>query len=110
MGFGPIDMLFFAGMLAVMWFLIVQPRRREQQALQKMYATLKKGDRVLTNSGMYGEIVNIKDQIITLRFHNETRIDFDRSAISKALTGEGAQAASKDKKDSKQAELQDTKA
>ncbi len=92
MGFTSIDFIFLLGMLAVMWLLIIQPKRKEQQALTKMFAGLKKGDRVLTNSGMYGEIAAIKDTVVTLRFHDDARIDFDRSAIAKSLTAEAAKA------------------
>jgi|GEM_PF-1603155 len=86
MGFTFIDFLFLGGMIAVMWMLVILPKRREQQAMAKMFAALKKGDKVLTHSGMHGEITAIKDQIVTLRFHDNVRIDFDRSAISKSLT------------------------
>jgi preprotein translocase subunit YajC len=101
MGFSYVDALFLLGMLAVMWMLIIQPKRREQQALTRMFAALKKGDRVLTHSGMYGEISSIKDQVVTLRFHDNVRIDFDRTAIAKALDGEAALA--QNAKDSKAA-------
>lgn len=92
MGFTSIDFIFLLGMLAVMWLLIIQPKRKEQQALTRMYAGLKKGDRVLTNSGMYGEIAAMKDTVVTLRFHDDVRIDFDRSAIAKSLTADAAKA------------------
>jgi preprotein translocase subunit YajC len=94
MGFSTIDFVFLAGMIGVMWMLIILPKQREQKALAKMFAALKKGDRVLTHSGMYGEIAAIKDQVVTLRFHDNIRIDFDRSAIAKSLeTPAGKDAA-----------------
>lgn len=90
MGFTSIDALFLIGMVAVMWFLIIQPKRREQQALTRMLTALKKGDKVITNSGMVGEIASIKDPYITLRFHDNVRIDFDRSAIARIVKDETA--------------------
>lgn len=90
MGFGAMDAVFFLGMLAIMWFLIVMPRRREQQAHAKMMSALKKGDKVMTTSGMIGEVNSLKDGAVTLRFHDNVRIDFDRSAISKKLGGDSS--------------------
>ncbi len=92
MGFSSIDAIFIIGMIAVMWFLIIQPKRKEQQALSRMLAALKKGDKVMTHSGMIGEVAQIKEPIITLRFHDNVRIDFDRSAIAKAIKDEAEKA------------------
>jgi preprotein translocase subunit YajC len=94
MGFQGMDMLFLLGMLVIMYFLIFLPQRRKQQALTKMLAALKKGDKVVTLSGMHGEIVNIKGDLITLRFHDNVRIDFDKSAIAAQGPKEGAEAKS----------------
>ncbi len=86
MHFGTSDMMFLAAMAAIMYFMFFLPQKKKQQALQKMLSELKKGDRVLTNSGMYGEVFAVKDNVITLKFHDNVRIDFDKSAISQPLT------------------------
>lgn len=85
MKFGIPDLLFLLATILIMYFLFFLPQRRKQQTLSKMLGSLKKGDRVLTNSGMYGEVFAIKDNIITIEFHGNSRIDFDKSAISRAL-------------------------
>jgi preprotein translocase subunit YajC len=79
------DLMFFVLMIGVVYFMIFLPKRREQQTFNKMIQSLKKGDRVLTNSGMYGEVAAINDDIVTLKFHDGVRIDFNKSAISKAV-------------------------
>ncbi|MDQ3003455.1 MAG: preprotein translocase subunit YajC [Fibrobacterota bacterium] len=85
MNFNVQDLMFFLPMIAIIYFMIFLPKKKEQQALNKMMAALKKGDRVLTNSGMYGEVSAIKDNIITLKFHDGMRIDFNKTAISRAI-------------------------
>ena len=85
MGFGAVDLLFLLGMVVIMYFLFFLPQKRKQQAMTKMLTALKKGDRVMTQSGMYGEVSSIKDNVVTLRFHDNVRIDFDKSAISQAI-------------------------
>ncbi len=84
-GFGSTDILFLLGMIGIMYFLFFLPQKKKQQAAQKMMANLKKGDRVLTNGGMYGEVSTIKDNVVTLRFHDNFRIDFDKSAIAQTV-------------------------
>ena len=85
MNFDIKDLLFFGPMILIIYFMIFLPKRKEQQALTKMFAALKKGDRVLTHSGMYGEVAAIKDDIITLKVSDNVRIDFNKSAIQKTV-------------------------
>lgn len=85
MNFNVQDLMFFLPMIAIIYFMIFLPKKKEQQALNKMMESLKKGDRVLTNSGMYGEVAAIKDNIITLKFYDGVRIDFSKTAISRAI-------------------------
>jgi preprotein translocase subunit YajC len=79
------DLMFFVLMIGIVYFMIFLPKRREQQTFTKMIQSLKKGDRVLTNSGMYGEVASIQGDIVTLKFHDGMRIDFNKTAISKAV-------------------------
>jgi preprotein translocase subunit YajC len=87
MGFDIKDLLFFAPMILIMYFLIFLPKKKEQQAMTKMLAAMKKGDKVLTNSGMYGEVFALKDGgLVTLRFHDNVKIDFASTSITRILT------------------------
>ena len=85
MKFNVQDLMFFLPMIAIIYFMIFLPKKKEQAALTKMMESLKKGDRVLTNSGMYGEIAAIKDNVITLKFNDSVRIDFIKSAITRVV-------------------------
>jgi len=85
MKFDPTQILFFALMIGILYFMIFLPKKKEQQAFTKMIQSLKKGDRVLTQSGMYGEVAAVQGDIVTLKFHDGVRIDFNKTAISKAV-------------------------
>ena len=85
MKFSMQDVMFFLPMIAIIYFMIFLPKKKEQQTFKKMIESLKKGDRVLTTSGMYGEVAAIKDDIVTLKFHDGMRIDFNKTAISSAV-------------------------
>ena len=84
------DLMFFLPMIAIIYFMIFLPKKKEQQALDKMLGELKKGDRVLTSSGMYGDVFAIKDNFITLKFHDGVLIDFNKTAISRTVTEKDA--------------------
>lgn len=50
----------------VFYFMLIRPQRKKDKKVKEMLANLKHGDRVTTIGGIYGTIVNIKDDTITL--------------------------------------------
>lgn len=50
----------------VFYFLMIRPQRKKDKQVKEMLNNLKKDDRVCTIGGIYGTIVNIKDDTITL--------------------------------------------
>lgn len=77
----------FILMILVVWFLLIRPQRKRAKEHQAMVAALAKGDRVVTNSGILGTIVGIneKDNIVTLKVGEDTKIEFLRSSIAGKL-------------------------
>ena len=66
----------------IFWFLLIAPMRKRQKALQAMIADLKKGDRVITNGGLHGEVVSVKDNVLTLKLGENVKVTVSKSAIS----------------------------
>lgn len=81
---GLLGFLPFLLILVVIYFLMLRPQMKRQKQQQKMLSELKKGDRVVTNSGMFGTIVGIneKDNIVVLKVGEETKIEFLKSSIA----------------------------
>ena len=50
----------------VFYFMLIRPQRKKDKQVKEMLNNLKKDDRVCTIGGIYGTIVNIKDDTITL--------------------------------------------
>ena len=53
-------------MIAIFYFMLIRPQRKKDKQVKDMLANLKVGDRVCTIGGIYGTIVNIKDDTISL--------------------------------------------
>ena len=53
-------------MVAIFYFLLIRPQRKKDKQVKEMLNNLKKGDRICTIGGIYGTILNIKDDTITL--------------------------------------------
>ncbi len=52
--------------LVVFWFMLIRPQRKKDKQVKEMLNNLKAGDRVCTIGGIYGTIVGIKDDTVTL--------------------------------------------
>ncbi|WP_299112600.1 preprotein translocase subunit YajC [uncultured Winogradskyella sp.] len=77
----------FIAIFAVMYFFMIAPQMKRSKQEKKFAAELKRGDRVVTKSGMHGKIseLNEKDNSCVI----ETlagKIKFDRSAISMEMS------------------------
>ncbi|HOE90523.1 MAG TPA: preprotein translocase subunit YajC [Candidatus Cloacimonadota bacterium] len=82
----------FALMFVVIYFFIIRPQSKKQKEHAAMLNALEINDKVITNSGIIGIVVNIKTDknIIVLRVDDTSgaRIEFQRSAISGKIVNE----------------------
>lgn len=71
-------------MFAIIYFFMIRPQQKRQKEHSNMLKSLKKGDRVITSSGMYGTIWGIddKDNKVILKFGDDLKIEFLKSAIA----------------------------
>ena len=72
----------FLLILAIYYFIVIMPTRRSQKKLEQMIENLKVGDKVITNSGIYGTIAAIKQDRIQLRIAENVKVEMSRNAIS----------------------------
>ena len=54
------------GVCVLFYFMLIRPQQKKDKAVKKMLAELKTGDRITTIGGIYGRIVSIKDDILTI--------------------------------------------
>ncbi|SHK42684.1 preprotein translocase subunit YajC [Thermocrinis minervae] len=75
------QIIFFIGIFAIFYFLIVRPQQKARKKHQEFLANLKKGDKVITSGGIWGTVVDIGEHTITLKVDANTRITFSKEAI-----------------------------
>ena len=71
----------FALVLGIFYFIILLPMKRKQQKVQQFLDALKVNDRVVTTGGIYGQITRIDDQKVQLQIADKVRIDVAKAAI-----------------------------
>lgn len=76
-----VQLIPFALVLAIFYFIILLPMKKRQKKVQEFLGGLKVGDRVITSGGIYGSITKITDQSLQLQIAQNVRIEVARSAI-----------------------------
>ena len=71
----------FALMLAVFYVLVLLPMRRRQKKIQEFQDSIKVGDKVITTSGLYGQVTKITDVSVQLQIADKVRIDVAKASI-----------------------------
>ncbi len=77
------------GMFAIMYFLIIRPQQKQKKERESLLAAVKKGDRVVTSSGMYGTVVGLSEHTVTLRVADQVKLEFERSAVARIVPAPG---------------------
>ena len=79
-GFGVIP---FVCIGVIFYFLIIRPQSKRQKDLEKVLASLKTGDKVVTSSGIHGIISNVKEgKTLILKIADNVKIEIDKAAIT----------------------------
>ena len=69
--------------LGVFWFLIIRPQQKKQKEHLRMVDRLKKGDKVVTNGGIFGTIVKVGDDRVTLEVASKVQMQFERQQVAR---------------------------
>jgi len=71
----------FALILAIFYFLILMPMQRRQKKVQEFQDSLKAGDKIVTTSGIYGQITKVNEKSVQLQIADKVRIEVSKAAI-----------------------------
>ncbi|MCR4908329.1 MAG: preprotein translocase subunit YajC [Lachnospiraceae bacterium] len=89
---------------AFFYFAIMRPQKKEKNRMQSMLESLEVGDSVLTNSGFYGMVIDIADDMVIVEFGNNKncRIPMQKAAIAQIEKPGQSQAAAPSKDEKKE--------
>jgi preprotein translocase subunit YajC len=77
--------IMWTAIIAIFYFLLIRPQKKAQQRHQEMVQGLKKGDEVMTDGGIIGQVVHLKDDRVLIKTANDTRIEVARVKISRVF-------------------------
>jgi preprotein translocase subunit YajC len=89
-----LEMIFpFAIMLVVMYFMMIRPQSNRAKDHDTFLKGLKRGDQVITSSGILGTVDGLTDQFVTLEIANGVKIKMLRKQIASSAAAVTATTA-----------------
>jgi preprotein translocase subunit YajC len=76
-------------LVLVFYFFLLRPQQKQEKQLKQMRSTLKKGDRVVTSSGMHAIVTGVESSIVTVKPSLDgPSMRFDSGSIGRVITDE----------------------
>ncbi len=75
--------VYIAALIALMYFLMIRPQKKEQKRMQALLESLEVGDSVCTTAGFYGVVIDMEEDMVIVEFgsNKNCRIPMKKSAI-----------------------------
>lgn len=90
MGF---SLIMIVAMVAIFYFLLIRPQKKQEKETKKMLEALKKGDKIVTIGGIYGVVSSVKDNSVVVKVDTDAKIEFTKTAIARVVNEAEEKAA-----------------
>lgn len=75
-------LVMFGAIILIMYFLMIRPQQKRQKEHKTMLESLRKGDKIITASGMHGTITDIDGNVMTIQIADNVKIQIEKTAIA----------------------------
>lgn len=75
-------------LVAIFYFLLIRPQQRRMRQQRELVESLAVGDEVITIGGLFGRIMEMDEESVTVEISPGTQVRFVKSAIARRLTPE----------------------
>jgi len=86
---GPMSMIStfipFVLIIVVFYFLILRPQQKRQKERQKLLASVKVGDEVITAGGIFGKVDHIEDKVLYIKIADNVKIRVTMDSVSQIV-------------------------
>ncbi len=67
----------------VFYFFMIRPQMKKQKELNNYRNALAKGDKIITTGGIYGRVIEVKDNVVIMDAGGDVKLRVDKSAVLK---------------------------
>jgi len=80
------NLILFGSIILIFYFMIIRPQQKRAKERQKLIDSMKKGDKVVTASGIYGTIAGLDEKTVLVQIADNVKVKLDRSAIASIVS------------------------
>lgn len=75
--FAPLVILF-----VIFYFLLIRPQQKKAKEHKQMLSQVQKGDSIITNGGLYGRVVSVAEDALTVEIADNVKVKVARDAVA----------------------------
>jgi preprotein translocase subunit YajC len=79
------NLILFGSIILIFYFMIIRPQQKRAKERQKLIDSLKKGDKVITSSGIYGTIAGMDEKTVLVQIADNVKVKLDRGSIASVI-------------------------
>lgn len=83
-----VSLIMLVAVFVVFYLFFIRPQMKKQKEMTNYRNSLKKGDKVVTNGGIYGRILEVKDNFVMMDAGGDVKLKIDKNAVMKDPTAE----------------------
>lgn len=65
----------------VFYFFMIRPQMKRQKELTAFRSAIAKGDKVITTGGLYGRVIEVAENVVTIEIANDVKVRVDKNAV-----------------------------
>jgi preprotein translocase subunit YajC len=92
--FDPLTLVPILLCIVVFWVFMIAPERKQRKKREELLKALKKGDDVVTTSGLYASVIQVQDGVVTLQAADGVRLRYALSSVASVIDPEAPAAKS----------------
>lgn len=90
-GAGFIQIGMMVMIFVVFWFMIIRPQKKQQDQRKKMIEAMKRGDKIVTNGGLFATVRDVKGDRIVATIAEGVKVEISKNAVGGVLNEEEAE-------------------
>ena len=80
-----VNLLPIVAIFIIFYFILIRPQQKKQKEHRNMVSELKRGDKIVTNGGLYGKVVDVKEHVIVMKISDDIKVELVKTAVATVL-------------------------
>ncbi len=77
--------IYVVAFIAIFYFLAIRPQQRQRKAHQALLSSLKRGDRIMMASGIYGTVKRVEENVVVVEVAKGVNVKIARRAVAEII-------------------------